>query len=390
MKYLINIFKQNININDIIQLLKLLLIAISMPLGICFSLYLAYHNINFLELIDTINDNLGNYELLEHISNIFKPWYTVSIKFFLVGFIVIFSFFFIKSSDTENISFFSAIRISIVVFLITQIILPLYLLLFGICICLLFLIFASSMIMKSIISYPFYFFIVVLEKFSTSTGLSISYGDFIGKQNYSTFLSLITFFVSVPYLLNLSLLLIKKLFKSFIGSGLTSLFFWPIDYIFRINNIRYFIYIFLFFTSILTYSMNISTNDKVLMMTKESLLEFVLLDSVIYSIYNNLNNSTKKRKLNLFLKIISPFKYDLNFVANTIIIYNLKTKTLNARLNFNIDKNIKNKIKLSEFDDLNKILTDISMGYMDINVLEKNIHEALRLINLVEIKLQCN
>ena len=217
MRYSINIFKQNININDIKHLLKLLLIAISIPLGICFSLYLAYHNINFLELIDTINDNLGNYELLDHISNIFKPWYTVSIKISLVGLMVLFSFFFIKSPDTENISFFSAIRISIVVFLITQIILPLYLLLFGICICLLFLIFASSMIMKSIISYPFYFFIVVLEKFSTSTGLSISYGDFIGKQNYSTFLSLITFFVSAPYLLNLSLLLIKKFFKSFIG-----------------------------------------------------------------------------------------------------------------------------------------------------------------------------
>ena len=88
MKYSINIFKQNININDIKHLLKLLLIAISMPLGICFSLYLAYHNINFLELIDTINDNLGNYELLDHISNIFKPWYTVSIKISLVGLMV--------------------------------------------------------------------------------------------------------------------------------------------------------------------------------------------------------------------------------------------------------------------------------------------------------------
>lgn len=390
MKYSINIFNQNNNINDMKYLLKLLLIAISMPIGICFSLYSAYHNINFLVLIETINDNLFNFELLDHISDIFKPWYTTSIIFFLVGIILLFSSFLIKSPDTENISFLTAIRISIVIFLITQIILPLHLLLFGICICLLFLIFAFSMFMKSIISYPFYFFIVILEKFSTSTGFSISYGDFIGKQSYSTFLTLITFFVSVPYLLNLSLLLIKKFFTSINGSGLTSLMFWPIDYIFRINNIRYFIYIFLFFTSILTYSMNISTNDKVLMMTKESLLEFVLLDSVIYSIYNNLNNLRKKRKLNLFLKIISPFKYDLNFVANTIIIYNLKSKVLNARLSFNIDKNLKNKIKLDEFNDLNKMLTDISMEYMDINVLEKKIHEAIRLINLVEIKLQCN
>ncbi|WP_207708676.1 hypothetical protein [Clostridium sp. WB02_MRS01] len=388
MKYLINKYKQKLNIDYLKYLFKLLLIAISIPVGLSFSIYLAYYYINFRELIETINDNLTNIELLTYIARSFKVWYIVSFSLLILSIIVSLSFSFIKPSDKENISLFSAIGISIVIFLIIQIVLPLCLLLFGMCIILLYLIFVSSMITKNIISYPFYLFVVILEKFCTSTGLSISYGDFIGQQRYSTFLTLITFFVSAPYLLNLSILLIKKGLIKINGSNLISLFFKPIDYVFRINNIRYFTYIFLFFTSILTYSMNISTNDVILMMAKESLLEFVLLDTITYSIYNNIYNVRKRRKLRIFLQYIRPYRYDLEFVSNIIVIYNLKNIISKARISFQVNNNIKKKLKLSEFDDLNKVLTELSSIYMEINVLEKNIREALILINIIETKLQ--
>lgn len=62
----------------------------------------------------------------------------------------------------------------------------------------------------------------------------------------------------------------------------------------REHNIKYYIIggsaILLFFTSVFTYSVNVSQSDYVFSLVKEALLEFVLLDTVIYSIISNIRD----------------------------------------------------------------------------------------------------
>ena len=69
------------------------------------------------------------------------------------------------------------------------------------------------------------------------------------------------------------------------------------------------------FISVLTYSVKIEQFDY-FSLIKESLLEFVILDTVIYSTISNIKNNHKQKMKRYYI----PFKYDLEFVLSAIYI----------------------------------------------------------------------
>lgn len=135
-------------------------------------------------------------------------------------------------------------------------------------------------------------------------------------------------------MLSYCLKVIKKFIQWAVGNKIVALFFKPIEVLININTLRYIIYIVLFFTSIFTYSVNVSQSDYVILLIKESLLEFVLLDTVIYSIVSNIRDKEKNRKQQNLRKYYIPFKHDLEFILSAITIYNLKNKGMYACINF--------------------------------------------------------
>ena len=106
--------------------------------------------------------------------------------------------------------------------------------------------------------------------------------------------------------------------------------------LFSVNVLRYSIYTLLFFTSVFTYSVNIVQSDYFFSLAKEALLEFVLLDTVIYSIISNLKDIKIKHKQQNMRKCYIPFKYDLEFVLSAISMYNLKYNEMYARIKFSV------------------------------------------------------
>lgn len=74
--------------------------------------------------------------------------------------------------------------------------------------------------MKNIIGFGTYLFVMIVEKICTSSGITLTYGEFIGQERYSMFLTMITFLVSIPYILPFLLMVIKKLFKASLGMKL--------------------------------------------------------------------------------------------------------------------------------------------------------------------------
>lgn len=114
-------------------------------------------------------------------------------------------------------------------------------------------------------------------------------------------------------------------------------------------------------------------------------MEFVLLDTVIYSIISNL----KEKKINYeqqnMRRYYLPFKYDLEFVLSAITMQNLKNKEMSARIKFSVDINKNLKMKNQKgINEIDKLLIDISTNYYEIESLEEKIREVLsRIIDLL-------
>ena len=184
--------------------------------------------------------------------------------------------------------------LTIELILISQLLLPLFTITVAIVIALLYFVFFSSILLKNVIGYGVYFFVLVVEKICTSSGISLTYGEFIGQERYSMFLTMITFLILIPYLLPILLRIIKKIMQSVTGNKSIALIFKPIEALISVNVLRYIIYIILLFTSVFTYSVNILQTDYFFSLVKEALLAFVLLDTVIYSIISNLKGYKEK------------------------------------------------------------------------------------------------
>lgn len=230
-----------------------------------------------------------------------------------------------------------------------------------------------------------YLFVFLVEKICTSSGIALTYGEFIGQEKYSIFLTMITFLISIPYILSFLLRMIKKFIQVVTGNKSVALIFKPVEALISINVLRYAIYILLFFTSVFTYSVNVSQSDYVFSLVKEALLEFVLLDTVIYSIITNIRDTKKNHKQQNMRRYYVPFKYDLEFVLSAITMHNLKDKEMYARIKFSVDINkILKEKKQNDVSEIDKLLAEISTNYYKTEILEQKTKVVLsRIIDLI-------
>lgn len=307
--------------------IKYAMLALATPIGLILSCVLAYINIDFMELLKIFSENISNPEILDELTQIMSKWYIISGAIFF-----------------------------------------------------------SSMLLKNIIGYGTYLFVLLVEKICTSSGIELTYGEFIGQEKYSIFLTMITFLISIPYILSFLLRMVKKFIQGVTGNKSVALIFKPVEALISINVLRYAIYILLFFTSVFTYSVNVSQSDYVFSLVKEALLEFVLLDTVIYSIISNIRDTKKNHKQQNMRRYYVSFKYDLEFVLSAITMHNLKDKEMYARIKFSVDINkiLKEKRK-KDVSEIDNLLTDISTNYYKIEILEQKIKVVLsRIIDLIE------
>lgn len=368
------------------DVIKYAMLALAIPIGLILSCVLAYISIDFIEILEIFSENISNLELLDELVQIMSKWYIISV---VIGFVALaLSVIFFaqnRKNDEEDLAWGQAIFLAIELILISQVVLPLFTVTMAIVIALLYLVFFSSMLLKNIIGYGTYLFVLLVEKICTSSGIELTYGEFIGQEKYSVFLTMIAFLILIPYILSFLLRIVRKIIQGVTGNKFVALIFKPVEVLISINVLRYTIYILLFFTSVFTYSEIVSQSDYVLSLVKEALLEFVLLDTVIYSIISNIRYIEKNHKQQNMRRYYVPFKYDLEFVLSAMTMYNLKDKEMYARINFSVDtKKILKEKRQKDVSEIDNLLTDISTNYYKIKILEQKIKVVLsRIIDLL-------
>lgn len=370
------------------DIVKYGIVALATPSGLFLSCVLAYLNIDFIKLLEIFIEHISNPKILDELTQIMSKWYIISGFIFLVALllpVLMICFVRSKKNKHDTVTWMESIFLTIELILMSQAILPFFTILLSLIIPLFYFLFFSSIILKDIFGYGTYLFVLIIEKISTSTGITLSYSEFIGQERYSIFLTIITFLISIPYLLSFLLRMIKKILQYVTRNEIVGLLFKPIEVLFSVNILRYIIYILLFFISIFTYSINISQSDYTLSLLKEALLEFVLLDTVIYSISSNLKDKKIKYDQQNIKRHYMPFKYDLEFVLSAITIQNLKNKEISARIKFSEDiDRILNMKKLKDKKEINMLLKDISENYYKIDILEHKIKVVLsKITNLI-------
>lgn len=364
------------------------MLVLASPIGLILSCVLAYLNIDFLELLKIFSENISSPEVLDELGQIMGKWYIISGAIFFAALLlpVIYSVCNKKKDEEDALTWGQTIFLTIELILISQVVLPLFTVTIAIVILLLYFVFFSSMLLKNVIGYGTYVFVLIVEKICTSSGITLTYGEFIGQERYSIFLTIITFLILTPYLLSLLLRMIRKFIQGVTKNKAVALIFKPMEALTYVNVLRYAIYIFLFFTSVFAYSVNISQSDYVFSLVKEALLEFVLLDTIIYSIISYLKNIMINHKHQNFKNYYIPFKYDLEFVLSAITMHNLTNNELYARIKFSVDLNsiLKGK-KQKDVSEIDKLLIDIATNYYKIEIMEQKIKIVLsRIIDLIE------
>ena len=360
--------------------IKVIILGIAPFIGLILSIILAYKYIDFYKLLEIISNNIFNPEIVIESSEVMTKWYITS------GALVLAALIFplcMHQKNNDELAWKQCICLAIELILIYQMVLPLLSILLYIVIALVYLLFFSSMLIKNIIAYGIYVFVLVAEKICQSSGIALTYGKFIGQENYFKFLTIITFLISIPYILPISLRMIRKFIEIVTKNKIVVKFFEPIEKLMNINVLRYIMYILLFFISIYTYSLNITQTCNIFLI-KESLLEFVLLDTVISSIICSAKNAIENKRRQKFRKCYISFKYDLEEVLSEIRICNLKNKEICARIIFSMDINeiiVKEKRK-KDVNEIDNLLIDISKNYYKIEILEQKSKEALsKIIN---------
>lgn len=362
--------------------IKVIILVLAPFIGLILSIILAYKHIDFSKLLEIISNNIFNPEIVIESSEVMIKWYITS------GVLVFAALIFplcIHQKNNDELTWKQCICLAIELILIYQMALPLLSILLYIVIALVYLLFFSSMLIKNIIAYGTYIFVLLAEKICQSSGITLTYGQFIGQDKYSQFLTIITFLISIPYILPISLRMIRKFIEVATKNKIVVKFFEPIEKLININVLRYIMYILLFFISIYTYSLNITQTCNIFLLIKESFLEFVLLDTVISSIICSAKNAIENKRRQKFRKCYIPFKYDLEAVLSEIMVCNLKNKEISARIIFSMDINeiIKEKRK-KDVNEIDNLLIDISKNYYKIEVLEQKSKETLsKIINTI-------
>lgn len=366
------------------DIIKYGILAFATPIGLILSCVLAYLNVDFKELLKIFIENISNPEVLDKSAWIMRKWHRISFTICGVASLLLVIYFVCnrKKDEEDALTWGQTLFLTGVLIMISQVVLPLSTVIVVIVIALLYLVFFSSMLLKNIIGYGTYLFVVIVEKICTSSGITLTYGEFIGQERYSMFLTVITFLISIPYLLPILLRMIKKIIQCAVGNKSMGQIFKPAEVLVNVNVLRYTIYILLFFTSVFTYSVNISQSDYTLSLVKESLLEFVLLDTVIYSMIFNLRDIRISHKQQNMRKYYTPFKYDLEFVLSAITMLNLNNREMHARIKFSVDINriLKGK-KQKDVGEIDELLIDISTNYYKMEILEQKIKVVLSKVN---------
>lgn len=366
------------------SIIKYGVLVLATPIGVLLSCVLAYENINFEMLLKIFSENIFELEVLDRLWQIMSKWYSISFTICFLAMLLLAIYGICskeKDNDNDVLTWGQTIVLAIELIAIFQIVLPMLSFLLAMVIALSYLIFFLSPLLKNVIGYGTYLFVVIVERICTSSGIILTYGEFIGQERYSVFLTIITFLISIPYLLSFLLKMIKKFIQVVTGNKAVELIFKPIEALTNVNVLRYAIYILLFFVSVFVYSVNVSQSDYVLSLVKEALLEFVLLDTVIYSISSNLKNRKINNELQNMRRYYMPFKYDLEFVLSTITMHDLKNKEIYSRIKFSVD--INKILKMKKQKDKNGIdilLSEISTNYYEIEILEQKIKKILSMI----------
>lgn len=361
--------------------MKYITISLTIPCGLILSFILACISIDFKKLKGVLIENILKPEAIDSLMQVMSKWLIISVILLVIALLLIFTR--VNNDDEAFLSWKKTIYIFIELVLIFQICLPLFTVVIVILLLLLYLFFFSSVILKNIIGFVTYCFVEIVEKICTSSGITLTYGEFIGQDRYSYFLSIITFLILTPYLLSLMLKIIILFFEKITGNKIVSLIFKPAQFLVSVNCLRYIIYILLFFTSVLTYSVNVSQTDFVFSIAKEALLGFVILDTVVYSIVSNIREKKRKRNRQIIRMNFISFKYDLEFVLSAIVMYNLKDKEIKACIKFSED--LDGIMVQRNANEIHELLKEISSEYYSIEILEQKTKVALnRILDLIE------
>lgn len=361
--------------------MKYITISLAIPCGLILSFILACISIDFNKLKGVLIENILKPEAIDSLMQVMSKWLIISVILLVIALLLIFTW--VNNDDEASLSWKKTIYIFIELVLIFQICLPLFTVVIVILLLLLYLFFFSSVILKNIIGFVTYCFVEIVEKICTSSGITLTYGEFIGQDRYSYFLSIITFLILTPYLLSLMLKIIILFFEKITGNKIVSLIFKPAQFLVSVNCLRYIIYILLFFTSVLTYSVNVSQTDFVFSIAKEALLEFVILDTVVYSIVSNIREKKRKRNRQIIRMNFISFKYDLEIVLSAIVMYNLKDKEIKACIKFSED--LDGIMVQRNANEIHELLKEISSEYYSIEILEQKTKVALnRILDLIE------
>ena len=370
--------------------IKYAMFILAAPLGLVISVMLAYFNIDFKELINLFIENISDPDMFEILMPVMSTWYLISFILFLAAlFLLVIYSGRNPKSNVDVLTWEQTAVFTFILIFIVQIVLPLFTAVIAIAICLLYLVVFSSIFLQNIIRYGTLLFVLFVEKICTTLGIELTYGEFIDSTDYFIFLTLITILILIPYILSFLLKMIRKFMQKVTRTESVELFFKPVETFLSVNVLRYVIYLLLFFISVITYSVSsisVPGHDNIFPLVKEALLEFVILDTVIYSIFSDMRNKLKNRKKQKTRANYIPFKYDLEFVLSAITMHSLKDKNIDARIKFSVDINSLPKAKeQKDISTINTLLFDISTNYYKIDALEQKIKVALStIIALIE------
>ena len=202
-------------------------------------------------------------------------------------------------------------------------------------------------------------------------------GISMSQNQYTSFLTCLTFFIMVPYFIPLILHLIKKILYKCTGHEYVEYLFKPVEIFININVLRYIVYFLLFFISIISYNTDTYSSDYILPLFKEALLEFVILDTIIYSIITNVKSRVRSAAREKAHKYCISFKYDLEFIISAIALYNLNEKEMSASIRFRSDVNT---IKGRNLKEIKAVLTELSTKRCKMDELELKTKRALNMM----------
>ena len=361
--------------------IMLFLMRVSFLVGLIISLRIAYFTVDFNDLLSELSKNLTNFEIINVPFVKMNIWYAFTIIALVLAMFlgIIYGCLHKNNENSNHLTGSETVFLFIEIILVSQIVLPALVIVSVLLFAIIYLLIIPSLLLNVVLGYIVYYFIRIIEKIGMDCGITMIQGEFIGADKFFLFLTSIIYAILIPYMFALIIRLFKKILGKIVGkitgsSQMTMLFPWE-KKIFSINVLRYIIYIILFLTSIAVYSIDMSGNNSILPLFKEALLEFVVLDTVIYTIYCNAGS----RKKRLARRYYIPYKYDLEFVLSAIATHRAEYGNVRAGIIYSDNKNPKIKGKGSN-KQINALLIDLSDNKYSVDELEIRLKNALNCI----------